>query len=88
MCEEQKRYREQMERLERDAAIQNENCQMKIGNMESESSSLREEIQRLRMYCDKQTVDLDRAQQRLEDAIDNLAIAKEEVAEAKINEYK
>lgn len=70
-----------MQRLEREALIQNE-------NMQAEAHILREEIQRLRLQCDKQTAEIGATQQKLEDANDNIAIAKEEVAAAKMNEQK
>lgn len=77
-----------MERAEREAMLQNENCHIKIQTMEFEVNNLREEIQRLRLQCDKQTSFLDVTQQKLEDAIDNLALAKEELVESKMNENR
>lgn len=56
--------------------------------MQAEAHILREEIQRLRLQCDKQTAEIGATQQKLEDANDNIAIAKEEVAAAKMNEQK
>lgn len=56
--------------------------------MELEVNNLREELQRLRVQCDKQTSCLDVTQQKLEDAIDNFALAKDELIESKVNENR
>ncbi|XP_031632519.1 rab11 family-interacting protein 4 isoform X6 [Contarinia nasturtii] len=86
--EEQKRHRELLARVEREAILQNENCQIKIRTIELETNNLREELQRLRTQYDKQTVELRTTTEKLEDVCDNLTLAREELTEAKENEKK
>lgn len=88
LSEEQKRHRELLTRVEREANLQNENCQIKIRTIELEANGLKEEIQRLRAQYDKQTADLESTEQKLEDAIDNLTMAREELSDAKLNEKR
>lgn len=77
-----------MSRVEREAILQNENCQIKIRTIELETNNLREELQRLRTQYDKQTVELRTTTEKLEDACDSLTLAREELNEAKQNEKK
>lgn len=86
--EEQKRHRELLARVEREAILQNENCQIKIRTIELETNNLREELQRLRIQYDKQNVELRATVEKLEDAHENLTMAHEELTEAKENEKK
>ncbi|XP_055312249.1 rab11 family-interacting protein 4A isoform X4 [Sitodiplosis mosellana] len=86
--EEQKRHRELLARVEREAILQNENCQIKIRTIELETNNLREELQRLRTQYDKQTAELRATEEKLEDACDNLTMAREELTEAKENVKK
>lgn len=86
--EEQKRHRELLARVEREAILQNENCQIKIRTIELEANNLRGELQRLRTQFDKQTAELRSNSEKLEDARENLQMTREELAEAKNNEKK
>lgn len=88
LSEEQKRHRELLARVEREANLQNENCQIRIRTIELEAAGLREELQRLRVQHEKKSNDLEGTQQRLENALDGLAMAREELAEAKSNEKR
>lgn len=88
IAEEQKRHRELMARVEREAILQNENCQIKIRTIELEANALREELQRLRMQFNKQAVELSATKEKLEDAQENLAITHEELIETKDSEKK
>ncbi|XP_062717146.1 rab11 family-interacting protein 4 isoform X4 [Aedes albopictus] len=88
LAEEQKRHRELLARVEREAKLQNENCQIRIRTIEVEANQLREEISRLRLQCDKQAADLHATEDKLEKTRDNLMIAQQELAEAKANEKK
>lgn len=75
-------------RVEREAILQNENCQIKIRTIELETCGLREELQRLRTQCDKQAAELRSIEDKLEDARENLTMAHEELTEAKENEKR
>lgn len=77
-----------MARVEREAILQNENCQIKIRTIELEANGLRDEIQRLRLQCDKHSAELQATEQDLQDAQENLVIAREELAEAKLSEKR
>lgn len=44
LIEEQKRHREMLARVEREAILQNENCQIKVRTIEHEAKGLREEV--------------------------------------------
>ncbi|XP_068150116.1 rab11 family-interacting protein 4 isoform X2 [Drosophila tropicalis] len=81
MAEEQKRHREILARVEREASLQNENCQMKIKAAEIEANALRDEAQRLRVLCDKQANDLHRTEEQLELARDQIAALQQEYDE-------
>lgn len=86
--EEQKRHRELLARIEREAILQNENCQIKIRTIELEANSLKEELHRLRLQYEKQSIELRTTSEKLEDACENLQMAREELTEAKENEKK
>ncbi|XP_049543713.1 rab11 family-interacting protein 4B isoform X4 [Anopheles darlingi] len=88
LTQEQKRHRELLARVEREAKLQNENCQIRIRTMEIEATSLREEIQRLRAQNDKQAADLHAAEEKLEKSMDSLMIAHQDLAEARAEEKK
>ncbi|EDW34812.1 GL21004 [Drosophila persimilis] len=81
LAEEQKRHREILARVEREASLQNENCQMKIRATEIEANALRDEAQRLRVQCDKQANDLHRTEEQLELARDQIAALQQEYEE-------
>ncbi|XP_017136827.1 rab11 family-interacting protein 4B isoform X2 [Drosophila miranda] len=81
LAEEQKRHREILARVEREASLQNENCQMKIRATEIEANALRDEAQRLRVQCDKQANDLHRTEEQLELARDQIAVLQQEYEE-------
>ncbi|XP_050067201.1 rab11 family-interacting protein 4B isoform X12 [Anopheles maculipalpis] len=88
LAEEQKRHRELLARVEREAKLQNENCQIRIRTMEMEVTSLREEIQRLRLQSDKQAADLHATEEKLEKARDSLMISQQDLVEARSEEKK
>ncbi|XP_050098746.1 rab11 family-interacting protein 4B isoform X6 [Anopheles aquasalis] len=88
LTQEQKRHRELLARVEREAKLQNENCQIRIRTMEMEATSLREEIQRLRAQNDKQAADLHAAEEKLEKSMDSLMTAHQDLAEARAEEKK
>lgn len=44
ILEEQKRHKELLARVEREAILQNENCQIKIRTIEIEAKGLKEEV--------------------------------------------
>lgn len=88
LAEEQKRHRELLARVEREAKLQNENCQIRIRTIEMEANQLREEISRLRLQADKQAADLHATEDKLEKARDSLMVSQQELAEAKANEKK
>lgn len=86
--EEQKRHRELLARVEREAQLQNENCQIKIKTIELECNSLKDDVQRLRVVCDKQASDLHMTEEKLELARENVQIALQDLDEAKMIERK
>lgn len=88
ITEEQKRHRELLTRVEREAFLHNENCQIKIKTIELEMGALRDEHQRLRLHCDKQASDLHATEEKLEISRDNLKLALVELAEEKTIERK
>lgn len=83
ILEEQKRCKELISRVERESELKNENCQIRIQTMESEISSLRDEIHRLRTQCDKQTSELATTEDKLENARFNLSVVQENLMEAR-----
>ncbi|CRK89691.1 CLUMA_CG003396, isoform A [Clunio marinus] len=83
LAEEQKRYRELIARVEREAELRNENAQIRICTAEAESASLREEIQRLKIQCDKQSKELALCEEKLDNYKFNLTIAQENLSESK-----
>ncbi|XP_058173823.1 rab11 family-interacting protein 4B isoform X6 [Anopheles ziemanni] len=88
LAEEQKRHRELLARVEREAKLQNENCQIRIRTMEGEVTGLREEIQRLRLQSDKQAADLHATEEKLEKVRDALMTSQHDLADAKAEEKK
>lgn len=88
LVEEQKRYRELLSRVEREAELKNENCQIRIQTMEAESLALRDEIQRLRTQCDKQASELALNDDKLDASRFNLSIAQENLLEARAQEKR
>lgn len=83
LAEEQKRYRELLARVEREAELKNENCQIRIQTIDAEANALREEIHRLRTQCDKQAAELAQTDEKLETSRFNLTIAQENLLEAR-----
>lgn len=88
LVEEQKRYRELLARVEREAELKNENCQIRIQTMEVEAANMRAELQRLRTQCDKQAAELEQNEEKLETARFNLSIAQENLVEARTHEKR
>ena len=88
LAEEQKRHRELLARIEREAALQNENYQIKIRTVEIEVIALRDEAQRLRVLCDKQANDLHETEEKLELARDNVQTFQQEYDEAQTREKR
>lgn len=88
LADEQKRHRELMARVEREADLKMENAQIRIRTLESEHSSLRDEIQRLRSQCDKQQAEINLGEEKLETARFNLSIAQENLMEARAHEKR
>lgn len=88
LVEEQKRYRELLARVEREAELKNENCQIRIQTMDTEATALRDEIHRLRTQCDKQSTELAQTDEKLETSRFNLSIAQENLAEARAHEKR
>lgn len=83
VVEEQKRCKELISRIERESELKNENCQIRIQTMESEISSLRDEVHRLRTQCDKQTTELAATEDKLEHSRFNLTVVQENLMEAR-----
>lgn len=88
VVEEQKRYRELLARVEREAELKNENCQIRIQTIEAEATALRDEIHRLRTQCDKQSAELALTDEKLETSRFNLTIAQENLLEARTLEKR
>lgn len=88
LTEEQKRHRELLARVEREAQLQNENCQIKIKTIELECASLKDDVQRLRVQCDKQAADLHTTEEKLEIARENVQIAIQDLQEAHLSEKR
>lgn len=88
ILEEQKRCRELLTRVERESELKNENCQIRIQTTETEVSSLRDEIHRLRTQCDKQAMELSTSEEKLENSRYNLTIAQENLMEARALEKR
>ena len=88
LVEEQKRYRELLARVEREAELKNENCQIRIQTIETEAAALREEIHRLRTLCDKQSAELTQNDEKLDASRFNLSIAQENLLEARALEKR
>ncbi|XP_059609078.1 rab11 family-interacting protein 3 isoform X4 [Phlebotomus argentipes] len=88
IAEEQRRNRELLARMEREAQLQSENCQMKVRTVEKEASMVREEAQRLRLQCDKQAADLHANEESLEIARDNCAAMQQDLMEVQAREKR
>lgn len=88
LVEEQKRYRELLARVEREAELKNENCQIRIQTIETEATALREELHRLRTQCDKQSAELTQNEEKLDAARFNLSIAQDNLLEARALEKR
>lgn len=83
LVEDQKRHRELIARVEREAELKNENCQIRIQTVETENSLLRDEIQRLRIHCDKQSTELMQYEEKLDTSRFNLSVVQENLCKAK-----
>uniref|UniRef100_A0A1B0DF03 Rab11-FIP3/4 domain-containing protein n=1 Tax=Phlebotomus papatasi TaxID=29031 RepID=A0A1B0DF03_PHLPP len=88
IAEEQRRNRELLARMEREAQLQSENCQMKVRTVEKEAATHREEVQRLRLQCDKQAADLHATEEKLEITNDNYAALQQDLLEVQAREKK
>jgi Rab11 family-interacting protein 3/4 len=88
LVEEQKRYRELLTRVEREAELKNENCQIRIQTMDAETATLREELHRLRTQCDKQATELAATDEKLDATRFNLSVTQENLAEARAIEKR
>lgn len=80
LAEEQKRHRELLARVEREAALQTENCHIQLRTAELDGRAVREELQRLRTHAEKQAAELAVTEEKLEEAREDGAAAAEEVA--------
>lgn len=83
LAEEQKRHRELLNRAEREALLQNENCEIRMRTFEQENNTLRDEIQRLRMHGEKQGIDFRNLEEKLERTRDSLLTVQQELVETK-----
>ncbi|XP_055705010.1 rab11 family-interacting protein 3 isoform X6 [Phlebotomus papatasi] len=88
IAEEQRRNRELLARMEREAQLQSENCQMKVRTVEKEAATHREEVQRLRLQCDKQAADLHATEEKLEITNDNYTALQQDLLEVQAREKK
>lgn len=88
LLDEQKRFRELVARIEREAELKNENSQIRIQTMESEIKVLHAEVQRLKTQCDKQVIEIAQSEEKLETSRFNLAIAQEKLAEIRVHEKR
>lgn len=88
LVDEQKRHRELLTRVERENMLKMENAQIRIQTLETEQSSLRDEVQRLRSQCDKQQAEINLGEEKLETARFNLSIAQENLIEARAHEKR
>lgn len=86
--DEQKRYRDSLARVERDGYLKNENCQMRIQQIEDEAVALREDIHRFRMQCDKHAAELALCEEKLDNSRYNLSVAQENLVDARANEKR
>lgn len=85
LAEEQKRHRELLNRAEREAQLQNENCEIRMRTFEHENTTLRDEIQRMRMQCDKLTLDNRNLEEKLERARESLLNVQQDLVDMKAN---
>lgn len=88
LVDEQKRHRELLTRVERENVLKMENAQIRIQTLETDQSTLRDEIQRLRSQCDKQQAEINLGEEKLETARFNLSIAQENLIEARAHEKR
>ncbi|KAL5292231.1 RAB11FIP4.2 family protein [Megaselia abdita] len=88
LAEEQKRNRELLSRVEREASLQQENCQIKVKTIEIECNALKEEVQRLRVLCDKQANDLHSTEEKLEVSREHILSMQDELNDAKLRDRK
>lgn len=86
--DEQKNHRELLSRVEREAQLQTENFEIKLKTSEKETQLLREEMQRLRVLCDKQASDLHLTEEKLEMAQDHCQSLQQENDELRQAERK
>lgn len=70
-------------RTERMAALQAQNCQIQIEQIESENNNLRKENQRLRCLNEKHSHDLYEAQENLELSRDHVKSLQQEIEQLK-----
>lgn len=83
LAEEQKRHRELLNRAERETNLLQENCEIRIRTVEQEKNNVRDEIQRLRMQMEKQTIEFQNMEDKLEKTRDNLLNIQQELVETK-----
>lgn len=88
LVDEQKRYRELLARVEREAELKTENAQIRVRTLEAEQQSMREEIQRLRSQNDKQQAEINLYEEKLETARYNLSTAHENLGDARAHEKR
>lgn len=88
LVDEQKRYKELLARVEREAELKAENAQIRIRTLESEQQSLRDEIQRVRSQNDKQQAEINSYEEKLENARYNLSTAHENLTDARAHEKR
>lgn len=88
LADEQKRHRELLARVEREASLQHENAHIKLRTVEQEARSMRDEVQRLRQQCDKQAADLHATEEKLEMASEAAAHADSLLLESRTAERR
>lgn len=74
--------------MERESQLKIENCQIRFQTTEIEINALREENQRLRLQCDKQSADLHMCEEKLENMKLDLSCAQESLTDCKLNERR
>lgn len=88
LFEEQKRHKDLLARVEREAQLQNENCLIRLKTITLEANSLKDEVQRLRTQCDKQLADLNSNEEKLEITQENMLILQSDLIVAQSNENR
>ncbi|XP_063705640.1 rab11 family-interacting protein 4B isoform X4 [Culicoides brevitarsis] len=83
LAEEQKRHRELLNRAERETNLLQENCEIRIRTVEQEKNNVRDELQRLRMQMEKQTLEMQNMEDKLEKTRDNLMNIQQDLVETK-----